>query len=283
MTHETLSQSLENRLAQLARWIEQARYALALTGAGVSTESGIPDFRSPQSGLWQMVDPAQVASVSGFLKDPEGFYKFWTARFASLEHARPNITHHLLAELEEAGLLRGVITQNIDGLHRRAGSRRVFEVHGSYRRGICYDCHRVYPIEAIFEQVNLGTIPRCESCEGLLKPDVVLFGELLPEDFTQATQAVAQADLLIALGSSLEVYPVAELAPQAKSHGAHLVIVNREETPYDSIADLVIHAELGPAMRQLRELLADSLNIPPSLAGSEERFPPIGHLFAPPS
>jgi len=260
MSHETLSQSLENRLAQLARWIEQARCALALTGAGVSTESGIPDFRSPEGGLWQEADPAQVASVSGFLKDPEGFYKFWTARFAALGRARPNITHRLLAQLEAQGLLCGVITQNIDGLHSLAGSQRVFEVHGSYRRGICYGCHRGYPIETVFEQVNAGLIPRCRSCQGLLKPDVVLFGELLPEDFTRATQAVAQADLLIALGSSLEVYPVAQLAPQAQSHGAHLVIVNREETPYDGLADLVIHAELGQAMRQLRKLLAHRLN-----------------------
>jgi len=250
----------QRKISQLAHWIKEAQQALALTGAGVSTESDIPDFRSPGGGLWEIYDPARVASVSGFLKDPEGFYKFWAARFASIERAQPNVTHQLLAELEAHGLLHGVITQNIDGLHHRAGSKRVFEVHGSCRRGICHECRQTYPIEKVFERLQTGAVPRCEGCGGLVKPDVVLFGELLPEDFALAAQAVTKADLLIALGSSLEVHPVANLIPRAKSSEARVVIVNREETPFDRIADLVIHAELGPCMRELRASLAKSLS-----------------------
>ncbi len=246
------------KIGQLAKWIRQAQKALAFTGAGVSTESGIPDFRSPETGLWEIFDPARVASVAGFLKDPQGFYDFWTFRFAAMSQARPNITHELLADLEARGFLHGVITQNIDGLHYRAGSKRVFEVHGSYRRGVCYDCREAYSIEVVFEQMQKGTIPRCAGCNGLVKPDVVLFGELLPEDFTTAAQIVSEADLLIVLGSSLEVYPVAELVPRAKSYGARLAIINREETPFDGLADLVIHSELGPCMRHLRETLAET-------------------------
>ncbi len=247
----------QRKISRLALWIKGAQKALALTGAGVSTESGIPDFRSPKSGLWKIYDPARVASLSGFLKDPEGFYRFWTARFAAIDRAEPNITHQLLAELETRGFLHGVITQNIDGLHHRAGSQRIFEVHGSYRRGICYGCRETYPIEKVFEQVQKGSVPRCQGCSGLLKPDVVLFGELLPEDFKQAAQTVAEADLLIVLGSSLEVHPAASLVPRAKLHGARIAILNREETSFDSIADLVIHAELGLCMRALREVLAE--------------------------
>jgi len=245
----------EEKLQRLARWIEEARYAVALTGAGVSTESGIPDFRSPESGLWTMVDPLRVASIEGFLNDPAGFYEFWRWRFSRLREAQPNITHKLLARLEAQGLLKAVITQNIDDLHRKAGSKRVLEVHGNYSRGICVECRMPYEIEVIFAKVEEAGVPRCDICNGLLKPDVVLFGEILPPAFAESEAEIHRAELLLVLGSSLEVYPVADLVPQAKYSGARLAIFNRDETPYDSIADLVIHGDLGPTMHRLRELL----------------------------
>jgi NAD-dependent deacetylase len=245
------------KLDHLARWLTNARSAVALTGAGVSTESGIPDFRSPGSGLWAQVDPLEVASIEGFLSDPKRFYGFWRGRFAKLTAAEPNVTHKLLARLEAQGLLKAVITQNIDGLHKKAGSKRVLEVHGNYTRGVCLECRATYPIEALFQKVERSEegVPRCDRCGGLLKPDVVLFGELLPPAFQEAELEVVKCDLLLALGSSLEVYPVAGLVPRAKYSGAQVVIINRDPTEFDSVADLVIHAQLGPTMQKLAELL----------------------------
>jgi NAD-dependent deacetylase len=240
----------------LAQMLQEAQYAVALTGAGVSTDSGIPDFRSPGTGLWAQYNPFEVASLEGFRSNPERFYQFWRQRFAKLASAQPNITHRVLAELEARGYLKCVITQNIDDLHRRAGSTRVLEVHGNYMRGLCIGCHRTYTIQEIFEKVERHRVPLCDHCHSLLKPDVVLFGELLTPDFDQALEEIAQSDLLVVLGTSLEVYPVAGLVPQAKSLGARLVIVNRDETPFDSIADLVIRSELQPVMAELRHALA---------------------------
>jgi len=235
--------------------LERARYAVALTGAGVSTESGIPDFRSPEIGLWAQVNPLEVASVDGFLSNPQRFYEFWKWRFAKLTEAKPNVTHKVLASLEAQGKLKAVITQNIDGLHRKAGSERVIEVHGNYARGVCVDCRRVYAIEDVFVKVEQSGVPRCDGCDGLLKPDVVLFGELLPPAFSEAEREAARCDLLLVLGSSLEVYPVAGLVPRAKHSGARVVIISRDPTEFDHIADPVIHARLGPVMRRLTERL----------------------------
>ena len=236
--------------------LREARYAVALTGAGVSTDSGIPDFRSPGTGLWAQYNPLEVASIGGFRSNPQRFYEFWRQRFAKLADAQPNITHTVLAELEARGYLKCVITQNIDDLHRRAGSKRVLEVHGNYTRGLCLGCKRTYTIHEIFEKVERHRVPLCDHCKNLLKPDVVLFGELLTPDFDQALEEIAQSDLVIVLGSSLEVYPVAGLVPQAKSLGARLVIINRDETPYDRLADLLIRSELHPVMAELRRALS---------------------------
>ncbi|HIC95611.1 TPA: NAD-dependent protein deacylase [Candidatus Bipolaricaulota bacterium] len=247
---------LEGRVARLAELLRGAKYALALTGAGVSTESGIPDFRSPGSGLWAKVDPMEVASWEAFRRNPQKFYQFWRERLPPLLEAQPNVTHIPLAGLEERGLLQGIITQNIDNLHREAGSKQLWEVHGNYRRAVCTRCGRRYRIEELLAKLEEDDLPYCDGCGGLLKPDVVLFGEQLPQSFAEAAAAVARTDLLIALGTSLEVYPVASLVPQAAHGGAKVTIVNRDPTPYDHLADLVIHSQLGPVMELLQRELS---------------------------
>ncbi len=240
-------------VAQAARLLAEAQAAWALTGAGVSTASGIPDFRSP-GGLWDLADPEEVASIEGFRRNPERFWSFWTWRFRKMEGARPSAVHALLAWLERQGLLRGVVTQNIDGLHQRAGSRTVIEVHGHIRSGTCLSCRSSYPLAEVVHQTESHGIALC-PCGGLIKPDVVLFGEELGEGFTRAVAAVAEADLLFVLGSSLTVWPVAGLVPQAAALGAALVIANREPTPYDERATVLLRGDLVDTARALgREL-----------------------------
>lgn len=243
---------LVERLAQMLR---EAQYCVALTGAGVSTESGIPDFRSPSTGLWAQYNPMEVASIGGFRSNPVRFYEFWRQRFAKLADAQPNITHKVLAQLEARGYVKCVITQNIDSLHQKAGSRRVLEVHGTYTRGVCLGCKKTYSIQEIFKKVESHRVPLCDECNDLLKPDVVLFGELLTPDFESALDEIECCDFLFVLGTSLEVYPVAGLVPHAKRRGAQLAIVNRDATPFDRIADIAIQSELGPVMAELHRLL----------------------------
>jgi len=243
---------LEEQIAKLAELLRCSKHALALSGAGISTESGIPDFRSPGSGLWSRVDPLEVATGEAFRRDPQKFYRFWRERLPALLEAEPNVTHITLARLEEKGLLQGIITQNIDNLHREAGSKKIWEVHGNYKRAVCSECGRRYEIEQLLTKLKGDELPYCDSCGGLLKPDVVLFGEQLPPSFVEAEAAVARADLLLALGTSLEVYPVAGLVPQATHGGAKVIIINRDPTPYDQLAELVIHAQLSPVMELLQ-------------------------------
>jgi len=246
---------LEEQIARLAGLLRGARFALALTGAGISTDSGIPDFRSPESGLWSRVDPMEVASWEALRRNPQKFYRFWRERLPSLLEARPNVTHITLALMEGRGLLQGIITQNIDNLHREAGSKKLWEVHGSYKRAVCIRCGRHYRIEELWAKLEGDKLPRCDSCGGLLKPDVILFGEQLSPSFGEAAAAVARADLLLALGTSLEVYPVAGLVPQAAHGGTKVAIINRDPTPFDHLADLVIHSQLGPVMELLQQEL----------------------------
>lgn len=243
------------RARELARWLRESSRAIALTGAGVSTDSGIPDFRSPRSGLWAQIDPGKVASIEGFHHDPAGFYAFWAGRFGSLAAAEPNVVHRVLAQLEARGLLAVVVTQNIDGLHQRAGSRRVLEVHGAWRTARCLTCGERYDTLGLLAELRPAEIPTCARCGGLVKPEVVLFGEPLTRDLGEAESAVDRCDLLLALGTSMEVWPVAGLAARAHRAGARVVVVNREETAADAEADLVIHAELGEVAQLLtREL-----------------------------
>ncbi|MFW6031660.1 MAG: SIR2 family NAD-dependent protein deacylase, partial [Myxococcota bacterium] len=167
------------------------------------------------------------------------------------------VTHRVLADLERRGRLASVVTQNIDGLHRKAGQERVHEVHGSFQKARCLRCGASYPMTDVFDQVSRWEVPHCDACGGLLKPDVVLFGEALPPAFEEGAHDVDRADALIVLGSSLEVYPVADLVPRAKARGARVILVNRDPGPYDAVADLVVHEELGRVMDELSDRLRE--------------------------
>ncbi len=238
-----------------AQLLRDAQQGWALTGAGVSTASGIPDFRGPQ-GLWRKYNPEEVSTLDGFRRNPRAFYAFWLWRFQTMAQAQPNSVHKLLAALEAKGILKGVITQNIDGLHQRGGSQRVLEVHGHARSGTCLTCGKNYPLEWMVKAVQETGEARC-PCGGLVKPDVVLFGELLSQAFDEAQRELGQADLLFVLGTSLTVWPVAGLVPYALSRGARLLIANAEPTPYDPYCDVLLRGDLV----QMSELLAQILGV----------------------
>lgn len=234
--------------------LKSSQYAMALTGAGVSTESGIPDFRSQGVGLWEKVNPAQMASVSYMLSNPKDFFKFNIPLWSECTKARPNITHYVLAAMEKAGYIRGVITQNIDNLHYKAGSTNLFEVHGHLRTARCINCAKKYDIKELILQFSDGiNPPRCKKCGNLIRPDVVLFGDSMSVEFYRALEQVENCDLLIVAGSSLQVYPVAELPLYCKN----LVIINQEPTPFDNRAKVVIHDTAG----KIFENIADQLDI----------------------
>lgn len=253
MIQETLSQKI-NHIADLIR---QTQHTVAFTGAGISTESGIPDFRSPDSGLWRNVDPMTVASIFGFKRDPKAFYDWVAPLTRTTIDAAPNPSHIALAEMERRGHLDGIITQNIDMLHTRAGSKTVFELHGHMREATCINCFKVYDGKPILEKfLQDSEVPTCATCNGVLKPNVILFGEQLPvREFQGAQDAARKCDLMIIIGSSLEVEPAGELPRLAYRTGAKLVIVNLEPTSADKLAEVVIHAraaEILPAIvRQL--------------------------------
>ncbi len=225
---------------------------VALTGAGISVPSGIPDFRSPGTGLWAKVDPMEVAHIDVFRSEPERFWRFYGDRFASLREKEPNGAHRALVELERRGLLDGVITQNIDMLHRRAGTRELVEVHGSIAESWCLDCGTRYPLdEARARLEEHGEVPPCD-CGRPLKPDVVLFGEMLPiAAMERATVLAAQADLLLCIGSSLEVHPVAGLPGVTLRTGGRLAIVTHGPTPYDADAEVKLDGDVEAELQAL--------------------------------
>jgi NAD-dependent deacetylase len=240
------------RVADLLRAAERA---VVLTGAGVSVPSGIPDFRSPGSGLWENHDPMEVAHIDAWRRDPDRFWSFYSQRFATLTDKRPNDAHLALAELERRGLLRGVITQNIDRLHRKAGTERLIEVHGSIEWSVCLRCGERVSIDRVVELLDAADgAPPCPTCGAPLKPDVVLFGELLPERaLTEAQDLAMAADLMLCVGSSLEVYPVAGLPAMTRGGGGRLALVTQGPTPYDSEAEVKLD---GDVVEELRAVLA---------------------------
>src|SRR5204863_3153930 len=222
----------------LAGLIRANQPCVVLTGAGVSTESGIPDFRSP-TGIWAEFDPAEYASLPAFRADPAKVWRFYKPRIELLTEAEPNAAHRTLAALEQAGFVEAVVTQNIDLLHERAGSRNLVEVHGSIRTATCPACGSSYARGTVVAKLKHADAPACDSCGAILKPDVVFFGELLPTDaIEQAFELARRARLLLVVGSSLEVYPVAAVPEETLTAGGRLAIINKGPTPYDRRTDL---------------------------------------------
>jgi NAD-dependent deacetylase len=235
----------EIEIETAAELLLEAQRAIALTGAGISTASGIPDFRSPVTGLWQRFDPLEVASLSAFRSQPERFFVWIRPLLRMILDASPNAAHTALAELEQHGRLAGVVTQNIDGLHQRAGSNRVIELHGNTRRATCVSCYRHFATEPFVLALLLaGEIPRCPECGCILKPDVVLFEEQLPaSELRDAERLIGATDLLIVVGSSLDVMPASLLPVRALDEGAGLIILNHEATYLDARADVIIRQD----------------------------------------
>jgi NAD-dependent deacetylase len=243
---------------RLAELIRERQPCVVLTGAGVSTESGIPDFRSPQ-GLWAQFDPFEYGSIEAFRADPAKVWRFYAPRFAVLTEAEPNAAHRALAHLEQAGLVRAVITQNIDLLHERAGSRDVVEVHGSIRTSSCPGCGASYPLARVLELLTDEEAPTCPECGSILKPDVVFFDELLRvETIDRAFELAREAALLLVVGSALEVHPVAGLPLETLATGGEVAIVNRGPTALDAGATLKVDGSAGEVLAAVADLLAGS-------------------------
>ncbi|MBS4198081.1 NAD-dependent protein deacylase [Bacillus sp. FJAT-49732] len=236
----------------LTQWLKDSNYTVILTGAGMSTESGLPDFRSAGKGLWTKKDPSQIASTEALNKNVEEFFQFYRHRVLGLNQAKPHQGHEILAKLEKQGLIKSIITQNIDGFHSEAGSQKVVELHGTMKRVHCQSCGKEYGNEKYANEEFI-----CE-CGGKLRPSVVLFGEMLPEEaLIQAAEESEKADLFIVLGSSLTVTPANQFPIIAKQNGAKLVIVNMEPTDFDIYADLVINnSKIGELLKEIEKDLS---------------------------
>ncbi|MCD6156403.1 MAG: NAD-dependent protein deacylase [Candidatus Atribacteria bacterium] len=237
---------MKDLLKKAAKLIVSEKPWVVLTGAGISTESGIPDFRTKNTGLWEQYDPMWVLSTDALLRRPEVFYGTGLRILMRFENARPNPAHQVLAEWEKRELVEAVITQNIDSLHQKAGSRKVLEIHGHLRSAHCMGCGSSYPMQEVENKVQKGEIPPRCSCGGQIRPDVVLFGDLLPPDFEKA-QVLAHKFPMIVVGSSLTVSP-ANLLPR---YARKLIIINLESTPYDQYAEIVLHGKAGEVLTAL--------------------------------
>lgn len=232
---------MENKIQQFKQLVNESNNIVFFGGAGVSTESGIPDFRSKDGLYNQKYDypPEEILSHTFFINHTDAFYKFYKDKMNSLKY-EPNITHIKIAELEKKGKIKAIVTQNIDGLHQKAGSKNVYELHGSVLKNYCMKCHKFYDAEYVFTSKG---IPKC-TCGGIIKPDVVLYEEGLDEEILEnAILAIQKADVMIVAGTSLTVQPASSLLNYYKGH--KLVLINRDKTPYDDRADLVIHESLG--------------------------------------
>ncbi|MEW9123925.1 MAG: NAD-dependent protein deacylase [Thermotaleaceae bacterium] len=243
---------MEQNIQKAAEIIKKSKGVVVLTGAGISTESGIPDFRSPGTGLWEKMDPMEALSTEVLYNRPEKFYREGFEILRSMKDIAPNVTHEILGKMEEEGCVDLIVTQNIDNLHQKAGSKKVYEVHGHIRSGYCIQCSKEINMENLEEKVDKGEIPpRCESCGGVLRPNVVMFGDSLPACFDWAMDAVENGELLIVIGSSLEVGPVNYLAQICKK----LMIINLGSTAYDRRADLIINEKASLALTKIYALL----------------------------
>jgi NAD-dependent deacetylase len=242
--------------AQLADLIRESSCTVALTGAGISVPSGIPDFRTPGKGLWEKVDPMEVAHIDAFRRDPAKFWGFYRPRFQMLGDIEPNPAHEALAELERRGLLEAVVTQNIDMLHIKAGSQRVIEVHGSIRTSSCPECGGSFTIAEVEDLFGEDGVPDCPTCRAAVKPDVVLFGEMLPPDAMAEAESLAnRAELMLCVGSSLEVYPVAGLPSVTLGRGGCVAIVTQGPTPYDPDATVRMDGDVVADLDAVLEAL----------------------------
>ena len=243
-------------LDSLARDLKKSRHVVAFTGAGISSESGIPTYRG-EGGVWNTYDPDRYANIAHFRQNPSYYWNFFKdVRYPVLKKAKPNRAHTALAELEKMGKLKSVITQNIDGLHQEAGSTRVIELHGTTRIIHCVDCSQEYVFDDVFTLLEKELPPLCKKCRGILRPAVVFFGESLdPEVLQLAYDEVNSCDFLLAVGSSLVVYPAADLPVRAKQAGAMLAIVNIDPTPLDDMADFIIHGQAGRVLSDVIGLL----------------------------
>ncbi len=244
-------------VALLADLLRAAERAVVLTGAGISVPSGIPDFRSPGTGMWEGVDPIEVAHVDAWRRDPDRFWSFYGERFAALVDKRPNRAHEVVASLERRGAIRAVITQNIDRLHRAAGSERLLEVHGSIESSLCLRCGGRTGIERVVELLAAGDgAPECPACVEPLKPDVVLFGEMLPARvLAEAERLAVEADLMICVGSSLVVHPAAGLPRLTLEAGGALAIVTESDTPLDDHAAVKLGGDVVAELDALERAL----------------------------
>lgn len=223
-------------MQQLATWMKEAKQVVFYTGAGMSTESGLPDFRSKDRGLWEKFNPDELANVDALLHNTEEFTAFYQYRLADITTYEPHEGHFILGKWEKAGIIHSIITQNVDGFHHDGGSENVHELHGSFRTFHCHTCNKDYP-----RDLYLAGNATCTLCGGVTRPGIVLFGEQLPQaPFTRAEQDSSAADLFVVLGSSLSVTPANMFPLIAKENGAKLVIINRERTPYDALADKVV-------------------------------------------
>ena len=244
---------IDEQLSHVRHWMGVSNRIVVLTGAGISTESGIPDFRGPQ-GLWTKNPKAEkLSNIHYYMSDPEVRRLAWQQRLAHPAwQAAPNKGHRALADLERCGKLHALITQNIDGLHQKAGNspRKVIEVHGTLHEYICMNCGERGPMSVVLDRVRAGEgDPPCRQCGGILKSATISFGQQLnPGVIERAMQAAAEADLFLAIGTTLQVYPVAGAVPRAKSAGARVVIINAEATPFDELADAVIREQIGDVL-----------------------------------
>lgn len=245
--------TLDQQIEVAQRLLADAQHVVALTGAGISTPSGIPDFRSPDSGLWQNADPFEVASIHSFRRRPQDFYN-WIQPLTKLTlNATPNPAHLALAQLERSDRLRCIITQNVDALHSKAGSSKVYEVHGHFRELTCLRCYQIYPSDTYLDTfIGTGKIPYCDSCGGVLKPNVILIGEQLPvRVLNEARKQARQSDLMLVVGSSLEMAPAGDLPILALETGARLIMINLQPTHLDHLAEVVISGDAVEVLPRL--------------------------------